>query len=105
MSDPIESRLIEARRLRDAARGVLRSDIDTFRHGLTDRPIASRVRDQIIGRMADALDDGVALAGRNRLALGLGLGALAAWLFRKPLCRVGQKTWAWLSATVQRRRA
>jgi hypothetical protein len=105
MTDSIETRLIEARRLRDAARGVLRSDIDNLRHGLDDRPIARRVRDEIISKAADAMESGVDLASRNRLAIGLGLGALAGWLFRKPLGRLGQSAWARLTALTARFRA
>jgi hypothetical protein len=105
MPDSIETRLIEARRLRDAARGVLRSDIDNFRNGLNDRPIARRVRDEIVSKAADAMESGVDLASRNRLAIGLGLAGLAGWLFRKPLTGLGQGAWARLTALTRRLRA
>jgi len=98
--DALETHLIEARRLRDAARGIVTTDLATLRHGLTDRPLASRVRDRVIAGVVETVEDGVALADENRLVLGLTVTALAGWLFRDRLGGWAQAAWAWAEQTV-----
>jgi len=90
--------LIEA--IGDAARGIVTTDLATLRHGLTDRPLASRVRDRVIAGVVETVEDGVALADENRLVLGLTVTALAGWLFRDRLGGWAQAAWAWAEQTV-----
>jgi hypothetical protein len=95
-----ETQVIEARRLRDAARGIVYTDLATLRHGLADRPLTSRVRERVIAGVVDTFEDGVALADENRLVLGLTLAALAGWLFRNRLGGLGQTVFAWAERAV-----
>ena len=80
-----EGALAEARALRDSARGIVRTDLETLRLSLDERPIARRMRDRALTGTAEGLKSGVALIGENRAVLGLTLAGLGAWLFRKPL--------------------
>ena len=86
--------LIEARRLRNTARAIVRTDVATLRLDLAERPLATRVRDQVVSTTTQVIDDGVALANENRAIVGLTIGAVFAWLFRKPLGRLVQAIYA-----------
>jgi hypothetical protein len=79
------ARLIEARRLRDAARAIVRTDVATLRLDLAERPLTTRVRDQVVLAATQTAQDGVALAKDNPLIVGLTIAAVIGWLLRNPL--------------------
>lgn len=81
---PDESALIEARRLRDAARVTLRTDIATLRQSLEQRPLTRRLRDEALHGALGTLRDARDLALENRAVLLLTGAALVGWLARKP---------------------
>jgi len=85
--------LIEARRLRNAARGIVRTDIATVRVELAERPLVTRVRDQVLLSAAKAADEGIALANENRVVVGLTVATAFGWLFRNPLGTLSRRTY------------
>ena len=90
-----EADLIEAQRLRDMARDIVRGDLDTLRQSLSDRPITTQVRDQAVSTAADVAQSGIDLALENRGVLALTLAGVIGWLFRKPLGALGHAGWTW----------
>jgi hypothetical protein len=100
-----EADLVEARRLRDLARAIVRTDMATLRADLGERSLASRARDQVIGTAVDTAEKGVDLALENKALLALTLTGVTGWLFREPLGALGHRclTWVerrWLSRRV-----
>jgi hypothetical protein len=87
---PDEADLIEAQRLRDLARDILRSDLDTLREDLARRPLAGRARDAVVTAVADTAESGIDLARENIGVLALTGATLLGWLFRKPLGALAQ---------------
>jgi len=94
--------LIEARRLRDAARAIVRTDITTVRLDLAQRPLTTRVRDKVVLAATQTADDAVALAKDNPLVVGLTLAALLGWLFRNRLGALLQATYAQTERAITR---
>lgn len=86
--------LIEARRLRNAARAIVRTDVATLRLDLAERPLTTRVRDQVVSAATQTAQDGVALAKDNPLIVGLTIAAVIAWLFRNRLSALLQAAYA-----------
>lgn len=87
---PDEADLIEAQRLRDLARSILRSDLDTLREDLGRRPLAGRAREAVMTAVVDSAESGIGLARENIGVLALTGTALLGWLFRKPLGALAQ---------------
>jgi len=85
--------LIEARRLRNAARDIVRTDIATVRVELAERSLGTRLRDQVMLSAAQATDEGIALANENRVVVGLTVAAAFGWLFRNPLGTLSRRTY------------
>jgi hypothetical protein len=77
--------VIAARKLRDAARGIVKTDIATVRLELGQRSIPERVRDQVVRSVTQVADDGLALVNDNRAVAGLTIAAVTGWLLRRPL--------------------
>lgn len=102
MSRVDDAALIAARRLRDRARAIVRTDVETLRADLTARPILQRMRDSAVARATDALHAGAELAQENLVVLGLTLGALAGWLFRRRLGRLVQSAFQQLRGMIAR---
>ncbi|WP_353230772.1 hypothetical protein [Novosphingobium sp.] len=96
MSRVDDAALIEARRLRDAARAIVHNDVATLRADLAARPLPQRMRDRAVQSATEALHSGTELAQENRLVLGLTLGALVGWLFRRRLGMLAQGAVDWL---------
>lgn len=88
MADPARQ-LLEDRALRDAARGLVHSDVAFIRESMAARSIPARLADRVTDGARDIADEAVVVAEENRAVLtaGLALGALglAAWVFRAPL--------------------
>jgi len=90
---PDEADLIEAQRLRDMARANVRTNLQTLRDGLTERPLTTRVRDQVVSTAVDTAESGIDLALENKALLGLTLASVVGWLFRKRLGGLAQAGW------------
>jgi hypothetical protein len=98
--DPGETRLIEARLLRDTARSIVRTDLDTLRLGLAERPLGLRVRDRAISRATDLAQSTLDLAMASKAVVGLTVAVLAGWLFRKRLGSIAQSGWTTIAGAV-----
>jgi hypothetical protein len=82
--------LIEARRLRDAARAIVSTDFATLSHQLAERPLTVRLRERAIEGVTDAVESGIALADENRVVVGVTIAAVIGWLLRNRLVRAGR---------------
>lgn len=93
MSPSLPDRLIEDRKLRDAARAVLAEDIERLRTQLADQGIASRVssgvRSTVAGRVRaganDVLAQARATAGDHKGVLALLVAAIILFIARGPI--------------------
>ena len=94
MFDPAETRLIEARQLRDAARAIVRTDLATLQLSLAERPLTERARDSAVTRATGLAHSTLDLAMASRGVFLLTLTAVAGWLFRKRLGAIAQAGWA-----------
>ena len=103
--DEGETRLIEARRLRDMARSIVRTDLATLRLSLIERPLGTRVRDGAMARATDLARGTLGLAMESKGLLGLTLAGVAGWLFRKRLGSIAQAGWTWIAGRVATWRA
>lgn len=99
---PDEAHLIEARRLRDMARGIVRTDLATLRLSLAERPLGRRMRDRAVVTAVDTAEYTVDLARENRGVLALTLAGVTGWLFRKPLGVLAHTGWAWTKRRLAR---
>jgi hypothetical protein len=93
---PTETGLIEARRLRDLARSIVRTDLATLRLDLAERPLGRRVRDSVVTGAVDTAENAVDLALENRAVLALTLSGVVGWLFRKRLGALAHTGWRWV---------
>jgi hypothetical protein len=82
--------LIEARRLRDAARAIVRTDFATLSHQLAERPLTVRLRERVAEGVTGAVERTIALADENRVVVGLTVATALGWLFRNRLVRAGR---------------
>jgi hypothetical protein len=94
---PPETRLIEARRLRNLARSIARTDLQTLLLDLAERPLRRRLRDGAIAGAVDTAENVVELALENRAVLALTVTGVVGWLFRKRLGILAQTVWTWLA--------
>lgn len=83
MSDPV--RLAEDKALRDAARGLLDSDIARVKAALAERSIPARAMDRATEGTVDVLEQIGEAATRHKGVIAAAIGALALWLARHPL--------------------
>ena len=83
MSDPL--RLAEDKALRDAARGLVTSDIARLKSALSDRSIPARAMDRATEGAVDVLEQVSEAASRHKGLIAGMVGALALWLARHPL--------------------
>lgn len=83
MSDPV--RLAEDKALRDAARGLLDSDIARVKAALAERSIPARAMDRATDGAVDVLEQVSEAAARHKGVIAAAIGALALWLARNPL--------------------
>lgn len=99
---PDEAQLIEARRLRDLARSIVRTDLATLRHSLAERPLRQRMRDRAVVTAVDTAEYGIDLARENRGVLTITLAGITGWLFRKPLGALAHTGWTWAERQLAR---
>ena len=92
---PDEAALIEARRLRDLARGIVQTDLATLRLSLAERPVGQRLRDRAVVIAVDTAEDGIDLARENWGVVAVTLAGLTGWLFRRPLGVLMHNGWRW----------
>ena len=98
-----EADLIEAQRLRDMARGIVRTDLDTLRAELAAQPLSRRLRNRVVTTAVDTVESGIDLAMENRALLGLTLAGVFGWLFRKPIGGLAHSGWMWIERWRARR--
>lgn len=84
--------LEDYREMRDAARRLLRADIDMVREDIAQRGLAARAVDRVTDATLDLLDDALDMADDHRGAVAAGIGAVATagalWLARRPIIDV-----------------
>ncbi|MGB7418124.1 MAG: hypothetical protein WA918_02990, partial [Erythrobacter sp.] len=80
-----ERRLEEDRRLRDAARAVVTSDIANIRAGLSGEGIASRVAGRVGDGARDVFETARDKAEDNQGIVAALVGALILWFARGPI--------------------
>ncbi len=88
-----ERALVEAQRLRDMARSIVRTDLETLRTSLAARPITTRVRDAAVTRAVDLAESATGFAAENRVVIALTLTGALGWLFRRRLGGLAQAGW------------
>lgn len=85
-------RLEDCREMRDAARRLLRADIDMVREDIAQRGLPARALDRVTDATLDLLDDTLDMADDHRGAVAAGLAAVvtsgALWLARRPIMDV-----------------
>lgn len=99
---PDEQALIDARALRDAARGVVATDLAVLRSEWTRRPLTRRLRDRAVNHAADAIEAGIDLARDQKWVIAATLAALGGWLFRNRLAKWAQIGWALAAQRLRR---
>lgn len=85
MIDQDEARLIEFRKLSEAAWAVVRADLAALRQHLDDRGIGERIKDRAAEEAQEAWDYAVDVAGENKGVVAATLLALIAWFLRGPI--------------------
>lgn len=82
---PLEARLAEDRRLRDAALDVFSTDLRFIRQDLRARSVGQRISDRIGDSAMDILDEAVDYAEANRGRVAAAAAAIVLWFARAPL--------------------
>ncbi|WP_298287013.1 hypothetical protein [Novosphingobium sp.] len=77
--------LSSARALRDEALAVFMGDLEIVKMEISPARMKERALDEAVEMIDSARD----IAGENKAVIGAVLAALVAWLFRKPLQRLG----------------
>ena len=81
----LERQMAEDRLLRDAARTLLKCDLDLIRADLHARSLSGRLADRISDSAMDIADDAVDYADENRGTVAAAVGALVLWFARGPI--------------------
>lgn len=84
MSDG-ETRLVQDRASRTAARGLFDRRLMQVKTDLSARGIGGRIKDKAVQQGEEALAQGLEIARENRGIVAATGAALALWFFRKPL--------------------
>lgn len=86
---PMKLRLIEDRAMRDAAKAIVKADVEFLKADVQEKGVGSRMMDTGSDYARTIADGAMELVEDNRgTATGLftlGAGALAAWFFREEL--------------------
>lgn len=82
---PSRARMLEDKRLRDAARSVVKDDIDNLKTDLSARSASGRIADRIAAGASDIYDEAIDVARDHKGALAAIAGALVLWFARNPL--------------------
>ena len=85
-----ERQYIADRELRDAARDVVSARIQRIREGLSDKPVARRATDEVLGNARGSLQQAQEMAAESRWIIAVVVAGTLAWLFRTPLLRLVQ---------------
>lgn len=83
MSD--KARVSDDRRLRDAARGLVRSDWANLRANYAGKGLGERAVNRLSTGAHDVYDEAVNVATDNKGALAAIVAALALWFARNPI--------------------
>lgn len=78
-------RVIEDRRLRDAARALVTTDWEHVRAGYASKGIGERAIGRISAGAGDVYDEALEVAADNKGALAALVAALALWFARNPI--------------------
>jgi len=82
---PLEVRLAEDRKLRDAALEVFSADLRFIKQDLHARSVGKRITDRIGESALDVVDEAVDYAEANRGYVAAAFAAVILWLARAPL--------------------
>lgn len=88
-----EAAFAEARQRRTEAWARVNEDVSALRAGLSERPIATRLKDHAADRALNAVDTAKAIALANPMLIAGLVAALAGWMLRRPL---GSYVQSWL---------
>jgi hypothetical protein len=82
---PLDVRLVEDRKLRDAALEVFSTDLRFIKQDLHARSIGKRITDRIGDSAMEIVDEAVDYAQANRGYIGAAVAAIVLWFARVPL--------------------
>jgi hypothetical protein len=82
---PLETRLAEDRKLRDAALEVFSTDLRFIREDLKAKGVGERIADRIGSSAMDLVDEAVDYAEANTGRVAAALAAVVLWFARTPL--------------------
>ena len=82
---PLEVRLAEDRKLRDAALEVFSADLRFIKQDLHARSVGKRITDRIGESALDVVDEAVDYAEANRGYVAAAVAAVILWFARAPL--------------------
>ena len=82
---PLEARLGEDRKLRDAALEVFSTDLRFIKRDLHARSVGKRITDRIGESALEIVDEAVDYAEANRGYIGAAVAAIVLWFARAPL--------------------
>jgi hypothetical protein len=82
---PLETRLAEDRKLRDAALEVFSTDLRFIREDLKAKGVGERIADRIGSSAMDIVDEAVDYAEANTGRVAAALAAVVLWFARTPL--------------------
>lgn len=82
---PLEVRLAEDRKLRDAALEVFSTDLRFIKQDLHARSVGKRITDRIGESALEIVDEAVDYAESNRGYIGAAVAAIVLWFARAPL--------------------
>lgn len=77
--------LLEDRRLRDAARALVETDLRNLKADLSAKSLGERAVDRIAGGASDVYDEAMEVAADHKGALAAIVAALALWFARHPI--------------------
>jgi hypothetical protein len=85
----LEQQLQEDRTLRDAAKGLLKSDLGFVKNGMAQKGLGARVASRAKDGAAEIAENTAGFADDHRAQIGTGIAvaalAVAGWLFRDQL--------------------
>jgi hypothetical protein len=82
---PLEVRLAEDRKLRDAALEVFSTDLRFIKQDLRARSVGKRITDRIGDSAMEIVDEAVDYAEANRGYVAAAMAAIVLWFARAPL--------------------
>lgn len=92
MSDPVAD-AETARAARNSAKGRLSQRFSTLKGEYAEKGIGARIGDQVSGKVKDAAQNAVEVAGESKGIILGSVSLLGLWLARRPLTSMGRKFW------------